>query len=125
MVRAYNNQSAIIRTERGLTIADTRTTIYDVMDLLKAQYPPKLIRDKFNLTDDQIDTTLYYIETNRAQVEAEYQQVLQTREEIRQYWEELNRDRLAHLATKPRNPEQEALWVKLERQKAERVSVKA
>jgi uncharacterized protein (DUF433 family) len=125
MVSVFNNQSAINRTERGLTIADTRITLYDVMDFLAAQYPPKLIRNKFSLTDAQINAALSYIETNRTQVEAEYQEVLQTREEIRLYWEERNRDRFALLATKPRKPEQEALWVKLEHQKAERASVKA
>ncbi len=46
MVLVSNGQSAIIRTERGLTIAGTRITLYDVMDYLKAQYPPKLIVGK-------------------------------------------------------------------------------
>jgi uncharacterized protein (DUF433 family) len=120
IMTASNQESIIIRTERGLTIAGTRTNLYDVMDLLKAQHPPKLIQDKFNLTDPQVNAALSYIEANRAQVEAEYQEVLRTREEIRQYWEERNREHFAHLATKPRNPVQAALWAKLEAQKAER-----
>lgn len=32
MASVSNEQSAIIRTERDLTIADTRITLYDVMD---------------------------------------------------------------------------------------------
>jgi uncharacterized protein (DUF433 family) len=116
------SQSAIIRTERGLTIAGTRLTLYDVMDFLKAQYPPKLIRDKFNLTDEQINGALSYLEANRTHVEAEYQEVLQTREEIRSYWEERNRERFARIAKMPRKPEQEALWAKLEEQKAKRAA---
>lgn len=121
---ASSEQAAIIRTERGLTIANTRTSLYDVMDFLNAHYPPKLIRDKFNLTDAQINEALSYIETNYAQVEAEYQEVLKTREEIRQYWDDLNRQHLAHLATNPRKLGQEALWAKLEEQKSERASIK-
>jgi uncharacterized membrane protein YdbT with pleckstrin-like domain len=113
-------QSAIIRTERGLTILGTRTSLYDVMDFLKVQYPPKLIRDKFNLSDIQIETALSYIEANKAQVEAEYQEVLQNREEIRQYWEERNREHFARIAQMPRKPGQEKLWTKLEEQKARR-----
>lgn len=124
MTPASNGQSGIIRTERGLTIAGTRITLYDVMDFLKAQYPPKLIRDKFNLTNEQINAALSYLEVNRVQVEAEYQEVLATREEIRQYWEERNRERFARIATMPRKPGQEALWAKLEEQKAKRVSDK-
>ncbi|MFP4101735.1 DUF433 domain-containing protein, partial [Coleofasciculus sp.] len=97
-------------------------TLYDVMDFLKAQYPPKLIRDKFNLTDEQINAALSYLETNRTQVEAEYQDVLQTREEIRHYWQERNREHFARIATMSRKLGQEALWAKLEEQKAKRAS---
>jgi uncharacterized protein (DUF433 family) len=122
MVSASNQTGAIIRTERGLTIAGTRISLYDVIDFLKAEYPPKLVRDKLNLTDAQIDSALSYIEANQAQVEAEYQEVLQTREEIRQYWEEYNRDRFARIAAMPRKPEHQALWAKLEEQKARRAA---
>ena len=88
MALASNGQTAIIRTERGLTIADTRITLYDVIDYLKAQYPPKFIRDAFNLTDAQIHAALSYIETHRTEVEAEYQEVLKTAAETKQFWEE-------------------------------------
>jgi uncharacterized protein (DUF433 family) len=117
---ASSGQVAIIRTERGLTIAGTRTSLYDVIDLLKTHYPPKLIRDTFNLTDEQISAALSYIEANQVQVEAEYQEVLQTREEIRQYWEDRNRERLARIAAMPHKPGKEAIWAKLEEQKARR-----
>lgn len=43
MTMTTNTQAAIIRTERGLTIAGTRITIYDVIDYVTAQYPPKFI----------------------------------------------------------------------------------
>lgn len=122
MTSASNRETTIIRTERGLTIAGTRLTVYDVMDFLKAQYPPKLIRDKFNLTDEQLSAALSYIKANYTQVEAEYHEVLQTREEIRQYWEERNREHFAHIATIPRKPDQETLWAKLEEQKAKHTS---
>ncbi|MBK1986841.1 DUF433 domain-containing protein [Sphaerospermopsis aphanizomenoides BCCUSP55] len=119
-----NGQVPIFRNERGLTIKGTRITIYDVMDFLKANYPPKLIKDKFNLTDDQINEALSYIENNKTQVEVEYQEVLQTRKEIHQYWEERNREHFSKLATKPRKTEKEALWAKLEQQKAQRAAIK-
>jgi uncharacterized protein (DUF433 family) len=93
MTPASNGQPGIIRTERGLTIAGTRITLYDVMDYVTAQYPPKFIRGMLNLTDEQVNAALSYIEANRAEVEAEYQIVLQEAEEIRQYWEERNRER--------------------------------
>jgi uncharacterized protein (DUF433 family) len=122
MTLALNEQALIIRTERGLMIAGTRTSLYDVMDFLKAQYPLKLIRDKFSLTNAQINAALSYIETNRPQIEAEYQEVLQNREEIRQYWEEHNRERFARIAAMPHKPGQEVIWAKLEEQKARRIA---
>ncbi len=65
-----------------------------------------MIRNKFNLTDDQINAALSYIEANRAQIETEYQQVLQTRAEIRSYWENRNRERFASIAMMLHKPGQ-------------------
>ena len=114
MTPASNGQPGIIRTERGLTIAGTRITLYDVMDYVTAEYPPKFIRGMLNLTDEQVNAALSYIEANRAEVEAEYQIVLQEAEEIRQYWEERNRERLAQIKAFPPKPGQEAIRAKLQ-----------
>jgi uncharacterized protein (DUF433 family) len=114
---ASNGQAAIIHTERGLTIAGTRITLYDVMDYLKAQYPPKFIRDTFNLTDEQLQVALSYIEAHQTEVEAEYQEILQAAEETRQYWEERNRDRFAQIAAAPRSG-YEAVRAKLQERRA-------
>jgi uncharacterized protein (DUF433 family) len=118
MTPASNGQPSIIRTERGLTIAGERITLYDVMDYVRAEYPPKFIRSMLNLTDEQVNAALSYIEANRAEVEAEYQIVLQEAEEIRQYWEERNREHFARIAAMPPKPDREALWAKLQAQKA-------
>ncbi len=118
MNSAPNGQPAIIHTERELTIAGTRITLYDMMDYVTAQYPPKFIRGLFNLTDSQIAAALAYIEANRPEVEAEYQTVLKEAEELREYYEERNRDLIARLATKPPRPGMEAVWEKLQAQKA-------
>ncbi|NET58301.1 MAG: DUF433 domain-containing protein [Symploca sp. SIO2E6] len=118
MTPTSNGKVAIIRTERGLTISGTRITLYDIMDYLKAQYPPKFIRSLFYLTDEQINIALSYIETNLAEVEAEYQVVLKQAQENRQYWEERNREHFARVATMPPKPGKEALWAKLREQKA-------
>lgn len=118
MTPASNGQPGIIRTERGLTIAGTRITLYDVMDYVSAEYPPKFIRGMLNLTDEQVNAVLSYIEANRAEVEAEYQTVLKEAEEIRQYWEERNREHFARIAAMPPKPGREALWAKLQAQKA-------
>lgn len=40
------------------------------------------------MTEEQLNAALSYIEEHHSEVEAEYQTVLQTSEEIREYWEE-------------------------------------
>jgi uncharacterized protein (DUF433 family) len=117
MTLASSGQTAIIRTERGLTIAGTRITLYDVMDHLITGRDPKLILNWLPLTEAQLDAALSYIEANRTEVEAEYQEVLQTAEEIRQYWQDRNREHFARIAAMPPKPGQEALWAKLQEQK--------
>jgi len=119
MLETTTQQPTIIRTERGLTISGTRITLYDVMDYA-AQYPRKFIQGLFDLTEEQINVALTYIEDHRAAVEAEYQQVLQEAEELRQYYEEQNRNRFAKIATQPPKLGTEVAWEKLRAAKAKR-----
>jgi hypothetical protein len=110
----------VVRTERGLTIAGSRKTLYQVMDYVTAGWPPKLIRDWMDLTDAEIEGVMAYIAAHRAEVEAEYQQVLRDAEEERRYWEERNRERFAQIAALPRKPEHAAIWEKLDAARAKR-----
>ena len=108
----------IIRTERGLAIAGTRITLYDVMDYVTENYPPKFIRAMLGLTDEQVAAALFYIETHRAEVETEYQFILKETEELQQYYEEENRDRVTRIAAKSPKPGREEIRAKLEAEKA-------
>lgn len=108
----------VVRTSRGLTIAGTRITLYTIMDHLKDEWPPHLIQNWFNLTDQQIQGALDYIEVHQEEVETEYQQVLANADEIRQYWEEHNRERFATIAALPPPPGKEVAWAKLQQKKA-------
>lgn len=118
MTAGSNGKPSIIRTERGLIILETRITLYDVMDYLKANYSPKLIRDWLNLSEEQLDAALCYIDTHRGEVETEYQIVLQTAQEIREYWEAQNQERFAKIAAMPAKRGQEAIRAKLQEWKA-------
>jgi len=104
MTLASNGQAAIIRTERGLTISGARISLYDVMNYVTAQYPPKFIQGLFELTEEQINAALAHIEANRAAVEAEYQMVLKEAEELRLYYKK-NVISLPNLHLNPRNPD--------------------
>ena len=113
-----SQNTTVIRTERGLTIAGTRITLYSVMDYVKADWPTELIKHWLNITDEQITGVVDYIETHREEVEAEYEIVLRQVEEIRQYWEERNRERFAQIAAMPPKPGQEEIRAKLRARKA-------
>lgn len=118
LMREIETQPTVIRTSRGLSIAGTRITLYDIMDYLTADWPPELIRDWFNLTEGQIADVMDYIEAHRAKVEAEYQLVLQQAEETRHYWERRNQEQLAQVAALPPRPGQEEIRAKIAAWKA-------
>ena len=88
------------------------------MDYVTAQYPPKFIQGLFELTTEQMNAALAYIQENRAAVEAEYKSVLKETAELQRYYEEKNRDLIARLATQPPQLGQEAIRAKLQAAKA-------
>lgn len=108
----------VVRTERGLSVAGTRITLYQIMDYVKAGKPSSVIRDHFRLTVKQTSDILRYIEIHKEEVENEYAQVLAYAEEIRQYWEERNREHFAKLKTVLTKPGREHLYAKLSAAKA-------
>lgn len=118
MSLSFSEPAIIIRTERGLAITGTRITLYDVMDYVTENYPPKFIRAMLGLTDEQVAAALFYIETHRAEVETEYQFILKEAEELQQYYEEENRDRVTRIAAKSPKPGREEIRAKLEAEKA-------
>jgi uncharacterized protein (DUF433 family) len=120
--QSANKSAEIIRTARGLTIAGTRITLYDVMDYLVEQYPPKFIAAMLDLTVEQVSTALSYIEQHRVEVEVEYQLVLKEAEELQQYYEVKNRDLIARIAAQPPKPGTEAIWEKLRADRAKRAA---
>ncbi len=119
MAEIINAQPTVVRTSRGLSIAGTRITLYNIMDYLKAEWSPRLIQKWLDLTDKQIEDVMAYINTHLDEVEAEYQLVLQQAEESRQYWEEYNRERFARIAALSPKPGREAIYAKIQAKKAE------
>jgi len=114
MTSVANSRTTVVRTGRGLSISGTRITLYDVMDYVTAGWPAHLIRDRLQLTDQQITDVMAYIEAHRAEVEREYQAVLQTAEENRRYWQERNQERFARIASSPPKPEHADARAKLQ-----------
>lgn len=120
MLVITDKPATVVRTERGLSIAGTRITLYAIMDYMLAGYPDEYIRELYRLSPQQIADVRTYINEHREEVEAEYQQVLRDAEEARRYWEVRNRERLARLAARPPRPEVVALLAKLAARRAQR-----
>ena len=58
MTENPNAQATIVRTSRGLSIAGTRITVYQVMDYVKAGWQPELIQHWLDLSEKQITDTM-------------------------------------------------------------------
>ena len=65
--------------------------------------------NRLGLSEQQIAEAMSYIEAHRDEVAGEYRFVLQDAEQNRRYWEDLNRERLAWIATQPAKVGQHAL----------------
>ncbi len=104
--------SEVVRTDRGLAIAGTRTTLYSVIDYLQADWPPELIRHWLNLSDQQLTAALTYIDAHRDEVEAEYRVVLRQAQEKRRYWEKRKSHHFASSIAEPQ-PAKKKLRAKL------------
>jgi uncharacterized protein (DUF433 family) len=111
--------STIVRKPGGLYIAGTRITLYHVMDYLLAGWPPHLIGQWLNVTDQQMADVMTYLREHHTEVVGQYHQVLLQAEENQRYWEDRNRDRLAEIASQPPKPSQEALRARLRELKAQ------
>lgn len=118
MTEISEHQNTVVRTSRGLSIAGTRITLYNIMDYLHAGWPAQRIRDRLHLTDKQITEVMDYIEDHHSEMETEYQSVLQEAKENRSYWETRNQKRFAEIADRPPQPGQEEIRAKLQNWKA-------
>ena len=119
MKTAPNGASTIVRTERGLTITGTRITLYSILDYLHDGWPPKLIQDWLDLTEEQLLGALSYIEAHQDEVESEYATVLAQAAERQRYWEEQARQRREERKTRALTPEEAELRAKFEAWKAQ------
>jgi hypothetical protein len=117
--------STIERREAGLYISGTRVTIFDVMDLAIDRYPAKFIANMLHLSLEQVQIALEYIDTHRTQVEPEYQSILAEAAQLQDYWQEQNRELNERVAKLPAPVGKEAVWEKLQAQKAKRLASKA
>jgi uncharacterized protein (DUF433 family) len=67
----------IIDRGRGPELPGTRITVYRIMDYLRENWPPSEIAADLEIGEEEVHTALDYIEQHRAEVEADYELILQ------------------------------------------------
>lgn len=78
----------IVQTEEGLEISNSYTWLYQIVDLLKKEWPASLVRLRFELTEKQMDDILAYIDLHPEEVEADYIFGRRRAEERHSAWQE-------------------------------------
>ena len=126
--QSKQTEPIIRRTERGLSVSCSRITLYDVMDSY-GKHPSRYDGDPLGyvryalpaLSEEEIQAAGRYIEANRAEVEAEYQLVVEQAEARRKDWKEKNKEKIERILKQQPRPGREAAWAKLMEQKAKRL----
>jgi uncharacterized protein (DUF433 family) len=67
---------SVIDRGRGLEVAGTRVTVYCIMDYVRAGDPPSQIAEELDLSEEQVQAALEYINAHRDEVEAQYEAIL-------------------------------------------------
>ena len=119
MTTQTRENPTVMRTERGLVVAGTRITLNAILDYLHAEWPPKLIQQWLDLSDRQMADVLDYLSEHHAEVEQEYQQVVQQAAALRHYWDDQLAVHLAQRPTRPLTAEQAILRARFQAWKAQ------
>src|SRR5437773_441655 len=69
-------EAKIIDRGRGPEIAGTRITVYDVLDYYKTGWHRDMIADTLELSTQQVEAAIRYIEEHRDEVMADYAEML-------------------------------------------------
>jgi uncharacterized protein (DUF433 family) len=69
-------EAKIIDRGRGPEIAGTRITVYDVLDYYKTGWHRDMIADTLELSSQQVEVAISYIEDHRGEVMEVYERIL-------------------------------------------------
>ncbi|MEM7537635.1 MAG: DUF433 domain-containing protein [Chloroflexota bacterium] len=106
MIKDYKLE--IIETETDPTIAGTRVTIYDVMEMIDNGDDIFLICLNFDLTPSQVHMAIAYIEEHREWLEPELKKILKRLAEQEQHYRAIQEKIRAKIAKEPKTPLQKA-----------------
>jgi len=70
-------EAKIIDVDRNPRIAGTRITVYTILEFVRGGWRPDDIAFWFDLTRDEVDAAILYIEANKDEVTAEYEKIME------------------------------------------------
>jgi uncharacterized protein (DUF433 family) len=74
------------RRDRGLCLQGSRMTLYFIMDFLQEGWPPHLLRQQLQLTEEEVENALRYFDANREAFETEYEDIVRQAKEREESW---------------------------------------
>lgn len=88
-----NKPALVVETSRGPSLADTRITVYAIMDYLVDDLSRERIKGDFLISDEQLDAVIEYVAAHRDEVERDYQAILRRSEAAQKESDRLWRER--------------------------------
>jgi len=88
---------AVKRTEKGLVVAGTRITLYQILDYLDAGWTRDLLSERLRLDPVLVDDVLTWMDDNSFLLQREYAEVVAQNQKNRAYWETRNAEVLKKL----------------------------
>lgn len=112
------DQTLIVETPRGPSIAGTRITVYSLMDFFKANWSKAEILEVMTITAAELDAVYAYVAQHNEVVEAEYARILQREAAARKVAERTFRERSPYPPDMPWEEKSKLMKQKIEAMKA-------
>ena len=120
-IEPTDHPHVVRRSDRGLCVADTRVTLYCLMDLIDAGWPRNKIHRWYPIiTREQLDDVYAYIEDHRDEFAAEYEEVVRESDRIEAYYRAKEEERRKERPPFVPPPGKEAAWARLQDYKRRR-----
>ena len=91
----------IIESDLGPLISESRSTVYDVLEMQNKGYGLYEISEIFNLTPLQVETALDYIDQHRERLQPQLDEILKIADERRRHYERIHEEIREKIAKQP------------------------
>ena len=110
----------IIESDLGPLISESRSTVYDVLEMQNRGCDLYQISEIFNLTPLQVQTAFDYIEVHRERLQPELDEIIRIAEERKRYYYEVTLPKIQEeIAARPMTPQRAAFYALRDKHLAE------